>query len=156
MTTRLVLENLTLGVVLVFITVLVRVGLTFFVLRLFRRVSASGGAPSSLPIRVAAVAVLVVTLLVGHLAQINVWSLAFYLLGFFGDFWSAQYFVGETYTTLGYGDLLLPPERRMLAGWLALTGLIMIGWSTALFAYLITRYHEARTAALEPGDGRRP
>jgi hypothetical protein len=78
-----------------------------------------------------------------HLFQIHIWGSTFYFLSCFPDFWTAQYFAAQTYTTLGYGDLLLPPERRMLAGWLALTGLLMIGWSTALFAYLIAKYHDA-------------
>jgi hypothetical protein len=154
-TARLVLENLTLGIVLVCFTVLVQVWLSLFVVRLFRRFAPSVGSRSSFPIRVVAVTVLVLTILLGHLGQVYIWALVFYLLAFFNDFWSAQYFVGETYTTLGYGDLLLPPERRMLAGWLAITGLLMIGWSTALFAYLLTKYHDARMSAFEPGDRRR-
>ena len=36
----------------------------------------------------------------------------------------------------------------MLEGWLALTGQLMIGWSTGLFAYLITKYYEARRAPI--------
>jgi ion channel len=155
LTARLVLQNLTLGIVLVCFTVLVQVWLSLFVVRLFRRFAPSAGSQSSFAIRVVAVTILVLAILLGHLAQVYVWALVFYLLAFFDDFWSAQYFVGETYTTLGYGDLLLPPERRMLAGWLAITGLLMIGWSTALFAYLITRYLEARMSAFEPGDRRR-
>ena len=98
---------------------------------------------------------MVLTILAGHLIQISVWALAFYLSAFFDDYWTAQYFVAETYTTLGYGDLLLPPDRRMLAGWLAITGLLMVGWSTALFAYLITRYHDARAAVLDRRGGSR-
>jgi Ion channel len=153
-TAGLVLENLALGLVLVCITVLAQLGLTFFVLGLFRRLAASTAARPSFSSTMTASALLVVAILAGHLVQINVWALAFYLLAFFGDFWSAQSFVGETYTTLGYGDLLLPPERRMLAGWLALTGLIMIGWSTALFAYLLAKYHETHGAVLgRRGDG---
>jgi hypothetical protein len=148
-TTTQILGNVALGVVLVCITVFIQIALTFLVLRFFRRVAPPVEPRPGLPLRVLAVAFLVITILFGHLAQINLWALAFYLLAFFGDFWSAQYFVSETYTTLGYGDLLLPPEHRMLAGWLAITGLLMIGWSTAVFAYLVTKYYEAHVPALE-------
>jgi hypothetical protein len=41
----------------------------------------------------------------------------------------------------------------MLAGWLALTGLLMVGWSTALFVHLITKYHEAHPASDRGDDG---
>jgi hypothetical protein len=152
-TTTQVLENVALGIALVCITVSLQIALTSLVLRLFRRMVLLVAPRSGSSIRVLAVALLVITIVFGHLAQINLWALAFYLLAFFGDFWSAQYFAGETYTTLGYGDLLLPPEHRMLAGWLAITGLLMIGWSTAVFAYLVTKYHEAHLAALERQGG---
>jgi hypothetical protein len=101
---------------------------------------------------------MILTIIVNHLCQIHVWGAAFYLLSYFSDFWAAQYFAVQTYTTLGYGDLLLPPARGMLAGWLALTGLLMVGWSTALFVYLITKYHEAHPASDggRDGEGRVP
>ena len=143
MTTELVLENLALAVALVCITVFIQVALTFFVLRQFRGFDRFSNHGRVTFVRMLALAIMVLTILVGHLIQINVWAVAFYLFGFFDGYWSAQYFAAETYTTLGYGDLLLPPERRMLAGWLAIHGLLMVGWSTALFAYLITRYHDA-------------
>ena len=145
MTTELVLENLTLAVALVCITVVIQVALTFFVLRLFRLFDHFSNHGRITFVRMAALVIMVLTILAGHLIQITVWATTFYLLAFFDDFWSAQYFAAETYTTLGYGDLLLPPEHRMLAGWLAIHGLLMVGWSTALFAYLIARYHDAHS-----------
>jgi hypothetical protein len=102
--------------------------------------------------------VLILAIIVDHLLQIHVWGSAFYALSYFADFWTSQYFAAQTYTTLGYGDLLLPQARGMLAGWLALTGLLMVGWSTALFVYLITKYHEAHLASDRGrgGAGRSP
>ena len=38
---------------------------------------------------------------------------------------SALYFSAVTYTTTGYGDLVLPPEWRLLGGIEALTGILM-------------------------------
>jgi hypothetical protein len=41
------------------------------------------------------------------------------------------YFSAETYTSLGYGDIVPHGPLRLLAGSEALTGLLMIGWSTS-------------------------
>jgi hypothetical protein len=71
-TARLVLENLTLGIVLVCFTVLVQVWLSLFVVRLFRRFAPSIVPQSSFPIRVVAVTILVLAILLGHLAQVSV------------------------------------------------------------------------------------
>jgi ion channel len=52
---------------------------------------------------------------------------------------SALYFSGVTYTTLGYGDLLLPNEWRLFGPLEALTGGLMVGLSIAFFFAVITR-----------------
>ena len=155
MTAELFFENLTLAVVLVCSTVFIQVALTFLVLRMFWGFDHFSTHARFGFMRMIALAIMVLAILAGHLIQISVWALAFYLSAFFDDYWTAQYFVAETYTTLGYGDLLLPPERRMLAGWLAIHGLLMVGWSTALFAYLMTRSYDARAAAPDRRGGSR-
>jgi len=45
------------------------------------------------------------------------------------------YFSAETFTSLGYGDLIPQGPLRVLAGVEALNGLLLIGW-TASFTYL--------------------
>ncbi|OGA55152.1 MAG: ion transporter [Betaproteobacteria bacterium RIFCSPLOWO2_12_FULL_62_58] len=45
------------------------------------------------------------------------------------------YFSAETYTSLGYGDVVPGGELRLLAGAEALNGLLLIGWS-ASYAYI--------------------
>lgn len=45
------------------------------------------------------------------------------------------YFSAETYTTLGYGDVLPHGDLRLLAGLEALNGMLLIGW-TASFTFL--------------------
>jgi hypothetical protein len=47
---------------------------------------------------------------------------------------------GVTYTTLGYGDHLLPKPWRMLAPLEALTGILMCGLSIGLFFAVVSRF----------------
>ena len=54
-------------------------------------------------------------------------------LGF--SFLHCLYFSAETYTSLGFGDLLPVGPVRLLAGTETLNGLLLIGW-TASYAYL--------------------
>jgi voltage-gated potassium channel len=46
---------------------------------------------------------------------------------------SSFYFSGVTYTTLGYGDIVLPQAWRLLAPLEGLTGILMCGLSAGLF-----------------------
>lgn len=48
---------------------------------------------------------------------------------------NCMYFSAETYTSLGFGDLVPVGSIRLLAGVEALNGLLLIGWS-ASYAYI--------------------
>jgi hypothetical protein len=76
-------------------------------------------------------------LLLIHSAEIAVWGLYYYWQGCFADIESAFYFSGITYTTVGYGDLVLPAPWRMLAPTEAMAGILMCGLSTGLFFAVI-------------------
>ena len=92
---------------------------------------------------------IVLLILVVHIIEIGLW--AFYLdgRGLLPDLESAFYFSAVTYTTVGYGDVVLPKGERLVAGLEALTGIIMCGWSTALLITVITRM---RTPLQSRGD----
>jgi hypothetical protein len=79
-------------------------------------------------------------LIVIHLAGIAVWGLFYFWQGCLPDAESALYFSSVTYTTVGYGDLVLPKPWRMLAPIEALTGILMCGLSTGLFFALVNRW----------------
>jgi hypothetical protein len=68
-----------------------------------------------------------------HLLQILVWAFLYAVRGAMPDFTTAAYFSAVTYTTTGYGDLVLPEEWRLVGGVEALTGILMCGLSTGMF-----------------------
>jgi hypothetical protein len=76
-----------------------------------------------------------------HLFEITVWSLYYFGRGAIADLPSAFYFSAVTYTTTGYGDLVLPQEWRLVGGVEALTGILMCGWSTGFFMALVSRMY---------------
>jgi hypothetical protein len=88
-------------------------------------------------IRIAAWVVLV------HLIEIALFALLYFWRDAMPDLSSAFYFSGVTYTTTGYGDLVLPSEWRLVGGIEALTGILMCGWSTGFFFAVVGRMHEA-------------
>jgi hypothetical protein len=79
-----------------------------------------------------------------HVAEITVWALCYLWLGVLPDAESALYFSGVSYTTIGYGDLVLQKPWRMLGPVEGLTGILMCGLSAGLFFALVTRIYESR------------
>jgi uncharacterized membrane protein len=78
-------------------------------------------------------AVLMTVLMAGIVVQVAIWAVIYRMLGAFDGFQSAIYFSGVTYTSLGYGDLLLTGRIRPLAPLQAANGLMMFAISTAAF-----------------------
>src|SRR3954464_12872805 len=76
-----------------------------------------------------------------HSIEIAVWALFFVWKDCLPDAESAFYFSGVTYATLGYGDLVLPKDWRMLAPIEGLTGILMCGLSAGLFFATVTRIY---------------
>ena len=50
------------------------------------------------------------------------------------------YFSAETFTSLGFGDIVPTGSLRLLAGFEALNGLLLIGWSASYIYISMERY----------------
>jgi hypothetical protein len=80
-----------------------------------------------------------------HLLEIAFWAFLYLFDPEIPNFEAAFYFSAVTYTTTGYGDIVLSPEWRLVGGIEALTGILMCGWSAAFFFAVLTRlYGDAR------------
>ena len=82
-----------------------------------------------------------------HLLEIAVWALFYALEHGMPDLPTALYFSAVTYTTTGYGDLVLPPEWRLVGGVEALTGILMCGLSTGFFFAVLAKTFESASTA---------
>jgi voltage-gated potassium channel len=80
---------------------------------------------------------LVGTLLLLHLAEAIAWALFLVWIGGLPDLETAMYFSLTSYTTVGYGDVLLPPRWRLLGPIEAAVGVLMLGWSTGILIAVI-------------------
>jgi hypothetical protein len=76
-----------------------------------------------------AIALLILTIIT---AGVWIWALTFWLLGLFATLEEAVYFALVSYTTLGFGDILLEREWRLLSGMAAANGLLNFGLLTAV------------------------
>lgn len=77
-----------------------------------------------------------------HLTEISLWALFYRWRGCLPNAESAFYFSGVTYTTIGYGDLVLARPWRLLAPLEGLVGVLMCGLSTGYFFVIVNRIHQ--------------
>ena len=95
----------------------------------------------------AATLMLIMTLLIGHLAQMAVWATAFMAAGEFETFAIAFYHSAVNYTTLGYGDIVMSEKWRLLGPQEAVSGTLAFGWSTAALVTIVIRLNRDRRRA---------
>jgi len=77
-------------------------------------------------------AVFVLWLFLATILEVWTWAILYLVLGAIGTLETAVYFSTVTFTTLGFGDITLGQEWRLLSSFEAANGLLMFGWSTAL------------------------
>jgi hypothetical protein len=92
-------------------------------------------------------------LILFHGVEISVWALFYRWEGCLPDAESAFYFSGVTYTTIGYGDLVLSRPWRMLGPIEGLTGILMCGLSAGLFFATVNRIYAPRLEAKQGQEG---
>jgi hypothetical protein len=77
-----------------------------------------------------------------HYIEIAIWALAFMAIPELDKIvhWEeAIYFSMVTYATLGYGDITLPPIWRVMSGFEAMNGILLFGWTTAMFYAVVQK-----------------
>ena len=96
-----------------------------------------------------------VMLMALHLLEALAWAAALFMLpegAKLKTFEEAFYFSMVTFTTLGYGDITLDPQWRLLSGVEAVNGILLVGWSTALLFTVVQRSWRLSHTS-RPGSG---
>ena len=132
-------EQLLLGMLLIMATVLVHGMSLGYLIRVLDRIWPKfktnfprNGKPLFLSITVLGV-------FLAHVLEIWIWALVFLLTGEVTNIESALYFSTVTFTTVGYGDVTLSEQWRMLGSVEAANGMLLFGWSTAFIFEVMRR-----------------
>ena len=115
-----------------------------YTLSALKRRSETTGAPQTDLAAALVVAVFVLWLFVATAVSIMAWAALHVALGVFPAFEEALYFSTVTMTTVGYGDLVVARNWRLLAGIQAVNGSFLFGWSTALVFSLVEATYRMR------------
>jgi hypothetical protein len=85
-------------------------------------------------------------LLVLHLVELVVWAASLVAGGLVTSWRAAGFFAGNTYTTVGYGNFVLPAGWEMLAPIIAMSGLFAFGWSGSVLVDIVARCQRIKDA----------
>lgn len=80
-----------------------------------------------------------------------IWAAAFDLLGVLPTLESSVYFALVSFTTLGYGDVVLPKDWRLLGGMCGANGFMIFGF---VIAMLVEALRHVRLSQIEGQHGK--
>ena len=79
-----------------------------------------------------------------HTFETAMWAVFYYTRGLFKDFETSLYFSLTSYTTIGYGDVLLPQKWRLLGAIEGISGVLLCGVSTAFIFAVMSAMFQIR------------
>ena len=148
------LELILIAVVLVAVTVVIHgVGSTYWIRFLIHRYETQDGYWKERAVFPVLISTALVLLML-HILEVLLWALIYLWLVSDNQWESLEqvvYFSMITFTTVGYGDIILEPEWRLLSGIEALNGILLVGWTTALFFSVLQRVWKAARQEYDAG-----
>jgi hypothetical protein len=134
-------ENIALGCVLLIITTIIHAACMTGALRVLRRGFWKRWKLDRQAINAILVVLLVLMMFFASLLEIGAWAALYLAEGAFSEIEPAFYYSAVTFTTLGYGDIVLDRQWRLLGSFQAAAGIIMFGWTTALIYAFVQRLY---------------
>jgi ion channel len=87
-----------------------------------------------------------------HMVETGVWAILYYEHGLFPDFETSFYFSLTSYTTIGFGDVVLPRAWRLLGGIEGISGVLLCGLSTAFVFAIVNAMFQMRLQRRNPTE----
>ena len=134
---------LALGIVFALVTMAIQIAAVVFMLQYLIGVVQDQN-PKRVGIRMNTYVISVVMLMLftAHLIQVAIWALLFMQLGEFSDFMTAFYHSMVNFASLGYGDIVMSEQWRLLGAIEASNGVLMFGLTAgavlSVMGYLLT------------------
>jgi hypothetical protein len=142
------LPNLLVGLPTMLLCLILQVLFTFWSIRYYLRASDRIAATGA-RVQVRPLLLVMLILTAGNLLQITLWGVLFLALGEFTEFYEAIYHSGVNFASLGYGDIVMSKDWKLLGPLEAVNGVLMVGMSgaalVAVLQQLIKKQQEQRT-----------
>lgn len=126
------LYKVLMGSAMIVLNLGIQVWAVVLVIRYFQRLVAHGRISFRSASDTRVLSVMMLFLFLGHILQFSTWALLFLYLGEFQDFETAFYHSTVNFTSLGYGDLVMSENWRLLGALEAANGVLMFGLTAGL------------------------
>lgn len=150
------LANLLIGTLLMVINLGIQVVAISFLIRYFTNQLEAGKLEPGFVNDSKALSMVMAILILGHAFMFATWASLFVSLGEFEDFATAFYHSTVNFTSLGYGDIVMSEEHRLLGALEAANGVLMFGLSAGAILSVMNGIFSRRKAFTSIRDNLNP
>lgn len=132
-----ILTNFLVGLPVMLVCIAIQAYVAFWCVRHYVRQTRrmKPGDHSGVGIRPLLVAMVAMTL--GTFVQIGIWGVLFIVLGEFSELYEAVYHSAVNFASLGYGDIVMSKDWKLLGPLEAINGVLMLGMGAAALMVIL-------------------
>lgn len=131
------IKSLLVGFPMMVLCLLVQVAAAYWSVRNYMQSAVESGPRPGFVRGCTPLVVAMLIMMAGNVLQIALWGGLFLLLGEFGGIDEAVYHSAVNYASLGYGDIVMTAQWKLLGGLEALNGVLMLGMTGAALMAIV-------------------
>ena len=139
-----ILMNLLIGFPAMLLCLVVQVALTFWSVRYYVRKSVGSVAPQRFLAGIRPLLVAMLAMVGGNFIQITLWGILFIRLGEFSELYEAVSHSAVNFASLGYGDIVMSKNWKLLGPLEAINGVLMVGMTAAALMVILQQLMKAQ------------
>jgi hypothetical protein len=131
------LKNFVVGVPVMLLCLVVQVAVVFWCVRYYAQRSSRAAPRAGILEAIVPLVVTMLAMMVANLLQVALWGVLFVLLGEFEELYAAIYHSAVNFTSLGYGDVVMKQEWKLLGPLEAANGVLMMSMTAAALTAIL-------------------
>ncbi|MBS1132861.1 MAG: Ion transport 2 domain protein [Burkholderiaceae bacterium] len=152
-----ILANFLVGLLVMLVCLAIQAFVAFWCVRYFVRKTRRLKAEDHLQASIRPLLVAMAAMMLGTFVQVGLWGVLFVVLGEFSELYEAVYHSAVNFASLGYGDIVMSKNRKLLGPLEAINGVLMLGMSAAALMVILQQlvkmqYRDGSQAADDEGS----
>ncbi len=139
-----ILTNLMIGFPAMLLCLVVQAAITFWSVRYYIRQLSNAAAPQRFLAGIWPLLVAMLVMVAGNFLQITLWGILFIWLGEFSELYEAVYHSAVNFASLGYGDIVMSKNWKLLGPLEAVNGVLMVGMTSAALMVILQQLIKAQ------------
>ena len=147
-----IVTNLMIGLPTMLLCLVVQTAIEFWSVRYYVRQTLAATSPRKFGTGLRTLLIAMLAMVFGNFVQITLWGVLFIWLGEFSELYEAVYHSAVNFASLGYGDIVMSKNWKLLGPLEAMNGVLMLGMSAAALMVILQQLIKVQFGSAAKAD----